>query len=121
MKDLIIKQNKLDEINPFTPFINGYDLVSKYFAEFMNGKTFIDRFYVAIFEARRNNMMPYESFHELFELDQDYRIIWQIDWCEGENDIINLRFYSFKDIIDMALDYEFEYIPSCTWFNRKRV
>ena len=41
MRDLIIKQNKLDEINPFTPFINGYDIVGKCFAEFMNGKTFI--------------------------------------------------------------------------------
>lgn len=118
MKDLIIKQNKLDKI---TPFINGYDIVGKYFAEFMNGKTYIDRFYVAIFEARRNNMVAYNPFTELFELDQDYHIIWQIDWCEGENDIINLRFYSFREIVNMALDYEFEYIPSTRWFNRKRV
>lgn len=116
MRDLIIKQNKLDETNPF---INGYDIVGKCFAEFMNNKTFIDRFYVAIFEARRNNDMEYEKFYELFELDYDYHIIWQIDWCEGENDIINLRFYSFRDIIDMALNYEYEYIPCTIWFNRK--
>ena len=116
MRDLIIEQNNLGLKGSDW---NGYDEVTYNFALWMNRQRFIDRFYVAVFEARRNNLTSYSLFTELFELDQDYKIIWQIDWCEGENDIINIRFYSFMDIMKMALEYEYEYISSHEWFNKK--
>ena len=100
--------------------MDGYNIVENYFNEWLETQTFIDRFYVAVFEARRDNLTSYEFFAELFELDQDYKIVWQIDWCEGENDIINIRFYTFRDIMKMALEYEYEYISSHEWFNKKK-
>lgn len=101
--------------------MDGYEIVSNYFKEWIEPQTYIDRFYVAIFEARRNNLTGYTFFTELFELDQDWEIVWQIDWCEGESDIVNIRFYSFKDLVYMALNYEDDYIPKSGWYNRKRV
>ena len=117
MRDLIIKQNNLGLKGSDW---DGYDEVAFNFALWMDDQEYLDRFYVAVFEARINNHTPYEFFTELFELDQDYKIVWQIDWCEGENDIINLRFYSFEDIMKMTLEYEYKYISSHEWFNKKK-
>lgn len=118
MRDLIIEQNNLGLKGSDW---NGYDEVTYNFALWMNKQRFIDRFYVAIFEARRNNLTSYTLFTELFELDQDYKIIWQIDWCEGENDIINIRFYSFDELMKMALKFEDEHLTKSEWYNYKMV
>lgn len=118
MRDLIIEQNNLGLKGSDW---DGYDEVAFHFAEWIDRQNYLDRFYVAVFEARRNNLTSYHFFTELFELDQDYKIIWQIDWCEGENDVINIRFYSFESLMHMALRYENDYIPSAGWFNKKMV
>lgn len=103
--------------------MDGYDIVANYFKEWIENQSFIDRFYVAVFLGKHSTatIKPYHKFFELFEYDFDGEggILWQIDWCEGENDIVNLRFYSLSDIEDIIIDAEnHELINTCRkWFN----
>lgn len=102
--------------------MDGYEIVEKYFREWIKSQSFLDRFYVAVFLAKRATISfeQYEKFFELFEYDFDGKgeILWQIDWCEGENDIVNLRFYSLYDIEKIVFQAENSTINTDkTWFN----
>lgn len=104
--------------------MDGYDIVANYFKEWIKKQSFIDRFYVACFRAKRTNYMtePFQNFCELFEydFDGDGDILWQIDWCEGENNISDLRFYSLHDIQNIIIDAEKHELSSTRktkWFN----
>lgn len=106
--------------------MDGYDIVVNYFNEWIKEQSFIDRFYVACFRAKRTNYMtePFQNFCELFEYDWDENsIIWQIDWCEGENNITDLRFYSLSEIENIIIDAENNELSSTRktkWFNAWR-
>lgn len=102
--------------------MNGYDIVANYFKEWIENQSFRDRFYVAVFLGKHSTSIvkPYHTFFELFEYDFDVdRIIWQIDWCEGENVITNLRFYSFSDIENIIYDAEDHELDNTgrKWYN----
>ena len=104
--------------------MDGYDIVANYFKEWIETQTFIDRFYVAIFLAKRSRapFEQYECFCELFEYDFDGEgtMLWQIDWCEGEDDITDLRFYSLNDIKNIIIDAEKHHLKTTRntkWFN----
>lgn len=103
--------------------MDGYEIVTKYFEEWIKPQTFLDRFYVAVFSAKRSKISfeQYEDFCELFEYDFDGKgnILWSIDWCEGEDDIINIRFYSLNDIKGLIANHE-RYTPiNLQIYNRK--
>lgn len=104
--------------------MDGYEIVENYFKEWIESQSFIDRFYVAVFLGKHSTLIkePYEKFFELFEYDFDDKggILWQIDWCEGENDITNLRFYSLSDIEYIIYDAESHALNNTgrKWFNK---
>lgn len=106
--------------------MDGYDIVENAFIEWIESQSFIDRFYVAIFLGKHTNSIsePYHRFCELFEYDFDNKwgILWQIDWCEGENNITNIRFYSLNDIEDIIISAESHDLPITNrkWFNKWR-
>ena len=106
--------------------MDGYDIVANYFKEWIESQSFIDRFYVACFRAKRTNYMtePFQNYCELFEYDFDGKgdILWQFDWCEGEDDITDLRFYSFYDIRNIIIDAENLELNNTNrkWFNKWR-
>lgn len=103
--------------------MNGYDIVANYFKEWISTQSFLDRFYIAIFLGKKSSIItePYHQFFELFEYDFDGEgsILWQIDWCEGENNITNLRFYSLSDIEQIIIDAEQHELNNTwrKWFN----
>lgn len=104
--------------------MDGYEIVENCFKEWIETQTFIDRFYVAVFLGKHSTLIkePYHKFFELFEYDFDGEdgILWQIDWCEGETDITNLRFYSLDDLEHIIYDAEnHELNNTCRkWFNK---
>lgn len=104
--------------------MDGYEIVENCFKEWIETQTFIDRFYVAIFLAKRSRISfeQYECLCELFEYDFDGKggILWQIDWCEGEDDITDLRFYSLNDIKNIIIEAENHnlFINNRKWFNK---
>lgn len=106
--------------------MNGYEIVENYFKDWIETQSFIGRFYIAIFLAKKSGIsfLQYECLCELFEYDFDGKggILWQIDWCEDEDDITDLRFYSLNDIKNIIIDAEkHELNNTCRkWFNAWR-
>lgn len=105
--------------------MDGYDIVENYFKEWIESQSFIGRYYVAIFLAKRSNISfeQYECLCEPFEYDYDGFIIWEYDWCEGEDDITDLRFYSLNDIKKIIIDAEKHHLETTLntkWFNAWR-
>lgn len=104
--------------------VDGYEIVGNCFKEWIETQSFIDIFYVAVFLAKRarSSFEHYEIFFELFEYDFDGKggILWQIDWCEGEDDITDLRFYSLNDIKNIIIDAESHKLNNTgrKWFNK---
>lgn len=104
--------------------MDGYEIVENCFKEWIETQTFIDRFYVAVFLGKHSTSItePYHQFFELFEYDFDGEgsILWQIDWCEGEDDITDLRFYSLNDIKNIIIEAENHnlFINNRKWFNK---
>ena len=103
--------------------MDGYDIVASYFKEWVETQNFIDYRYVAIFEAKRKNEKEYSHFQELIEYEYFNEIIFDMDWCEGEDDIINLRFYSLDELCTIVEDAENHDLNNTArkWYNRKVV
>lgn len=103
--------------------MDGYDIVANYFKEWVETQDFIDYRYVAIFEAKRKNEKEYSHFQELIEYEYFNEIIFDMDWCEGEDDIINLRFYSLDELCTIVEDAENHALNNTArkWYNRKVV
>lgn len=101
--------------------MDGYDIITKYFEEWLKTQEYRDMYYVAFFDARKNSHENYYHYNELFELTFDGDIIFDMDWCEGETDIINLRFYSLDEILAIIEDIEVRgFNTSRKWFNVRR-
>ena len=55
-----------------------------------------------------------------YDFDGKDNILWQIDWCEGEDDITDLRFYSLNEIKNIIIEAEDHnlFINNRKWFNK---
>lgn len=95
LRDTIIEQNNLGLKGSEWDL---YDRVIFNFALWIDTQKLLDRFYVVTFEMRYELDTNYEQCCELFELDEDYHVIFQIDWCEGQTILKNIKFYSLDDI-----------------------